>query len=180
MSALLLRPAGPDDMPALIDLFRRSVLLGAAEHYDVRQRQAWIAVAKDEEAFAVRLDDAATVMAERADTIIVGPSLAGVAERAGTPLGFASFGDERIDMLYVDPAHHRQGVARALIEAVELIALTSGIERLSVDASDAAEPFFAALGYLRLRRNRVERAGVVLANTTMEKRLEAQSHAGDA
>ena len=164
MSALLLRPAGLDDMPALIDLFRRSVLLGAAEHYDVRQRQAWIAVAKDEEAFAVRLDDAATVMAER----------------AGTPLGFASFGDERIDMLYVDPAHHRQGVARALIEAVELIALTSGIERLSVDASDAAEPFFAALGYLRLRRNRVERAGVVLANTTMEKRLEAQSHAGDA
>ncbi|MCB1507553.1 MAG: GNAT family N-acetyltransferase [Hyphomicrobiaceae bacterium] len=164
MSALLLRPAGPDDMPALIDLFRRSVLLGAAEHYDVRQRQAWIAVAKDEEAFTVRLDDAATVMAER----------------AGTPLGFASFGDERIDMLYVDPAHHRQGVARALIEAVELIALTSGIDRLSVDASDAAEPFFAALGYLRLRRNRVERAGVVLANTTMEKRLEAQSHAGDA
>ena len=44
--------------------------------------------------------------------------------------------------LYVHPAHHRRGVGRKLIEAVEVFAHANGVDALLVRAQRDAQPFF--------------------------------------
>jgi GNAT superfamily N-acetyltransferase len=52
--------------------------------------------------------------------------------------------------MMVDPACRRQGVARALLSAIEAVALTHQRCLLTLDTrtGDAAEPFYASAGYL--------------------------------
>ena len=77
------------------------------------------------------------------------------ARRAGRIAGFAimRYADEsaHLNLLAVDPAHRRRGVARGLLTWLEESALTAGtfIVGLELRASNAARArFYAALGYL--------------------------------
>ena len=65
----------------------------------------------------------------------------------GEVVGFASLKDgEEIDMLFVDPEFARQGVGRALIEALTKLAQARGAKRLTTEASDVAKPLFERAG----------------------------------
>lgn len=152
-----LRPMLPADAPALAEIFRASVEDLTAEDYDEDQRAAWAATAEDEAQFGRRL----------------GAMLTLVATLAGTPAGFASLkGDNRIDMLFVDPAAAGQGIGRLLADACEKLAKARGASVLAVDASDTARGFFERRGYAAQRRNSVPVNGEWLANTTLELKLE--------
>lgn len=48
--------------------------------------------------------------------VIVDEDQIWVYEHDGVPLGFFAIHGELIDRLYVDPAHHRQGIGQALLE----------------------------------------------------------------
>jgi ribosomal-protein-alanine N-acetyltransferase len=79
----------------------------------------------------------------------------GVSGRA--PIGFAimRYGDTsaHLNLLAVDPAHRRRGVARSLLRWLEETALTAGtfIIGLELRASNqSARSFYAALGYREL------------------------------
>ena len=74
-------------------------------------------------------------------------------------------------MLYCDPAFARQGVATALLEAVESNARSVGIDRQFTEASEAAKPVFRKAGFLILRRRELNVDGVSIHNWAMEKRL---------
>ena len=80
-------------------------------------------------------------------------------------------------MLYVHPGAARQGVASLLCEALEKLAGARGVQSLTVDASDNAQPFFAKRGYVAKQRNSVTVNGEWLANTTMQKTLGADAPA---
>jgi len=151
-----LRPYLPADAFALAELFRASVEELTGDDYGEAQQAAWIATADDEDAFGARLAQNLTL----------------VATLAGSPVGFASLkGTDHIDMLYVHAAAAGQGVATALIDALEKLSQARGAKRLAVDASDTARPFFERRGYDAQRRGALMLGGQWLGNTAMEKRL---------
>ncbi len=81
-----------------------------------------------------------------------------VAERDGEPLGTATFDTDdlpsRPDLtpwlasVLVTPAARRQGIATALVAAVERLAIAQGVRRLWLFTPDQA-PFYAARGWVR-------------------------------
>lgn len=153
---LAMRPFLAADAPLLAEIFRASVEELAAEDYSDAQIEAWVSVLDDEKAFSKRLSGQLTL----------------IATLDGTPVGFASLkGQDGIDMLYVHPAAAGQGAATMLIDALEKLAAARGAEKLKVDASDTAEPFFRKRAYVPMQRNTVLRGEEWLANTTMEKPL---------
>jgi putative acetyltransferase len=158
MSAVALRPYFPADARRCAEIFRLSIQELAAEDYDADQREAWASRADDKEAFSARLASALTLLA-----VI-----------DGRTAGFASLkGGEEIDMLFVDPEFARQGVGRALVDALTRLAGARGAKRLTTEASDVARPLFERQGFTAQKRNLVRKGDQWLANTTMTKPLDA-------
>ena len=105
------------------------------DDYSEAQQEAWAAAAEDEEAFGKKLAGQLTLIA----TI------------QNAPVGFASLkGPDHIDMLFVHPSVAGQGVGvDAGRRAGKAGGRARGAKRLTVDASDTAEPFFKKRGYRR-------------------------------
>jgi len=98
-----MRPMLSTDMPALADLFQQSIIVLCEEDYAEEQREAWAAQA-DAPAFAKMLNENLTLLALH----------------QGELAGFATLkGKDSVAMLYVHPHHARQGVATALVDALE-------------------------------------------------------------
>lgn len=152
-----LRPFLPADVPMLAAIFAASIGELTGDDYNEAQQEAWMAAAENEE-FGRRL---------AADLTLI-------ATLEGSPVGFASLrGKDHIRMLYVHPAVVGQGLATALVDALEKLAGSRGAEKLTVDASDTAQGFFAKRGYVAMQRNSVTINDEWLANTTMQKTLGA-------
>lgn len=152
-----LRPFLPADTVPLQDLYAASIEELTQDDYDEDQRLAWIARVADPVAFAKRLMDNLTLVVERDDEL----------------LGFASLkGSTEIDMLYVHPFAAGEGVATALLDALEKLAKARGTKTLTADVSDTAHDIFLARGYVPVRRNNIPIDDVWLASTTMTKALE--------
>src|SRR5215471_8736104 len=99
---LSLRPFLAADTGLVAEIFRASVDELTAEDYSDAQREAWIAVADEEEEFAERVTGQLTLL--------------GMME--GSPVGFASLkGGEEVEMRYVHPAAAGHGVGSLLSEA---------------------------------------------------------------
>lgn len=151
-----LRPFLPADTPVLAAIFAAAVQELTGDDYDETQQEAWASVADDEAEFGKKLAGGLTL----------------IATLKNAPVGFASLkGKDQIDMLYVHPAAAGQGVASALLDALEKLAGARGAANLTVDASDNAQEFFRKRGYVAQQRNSVTINGEWLANTTMQKAL---------
>jgi putative acetyltransferase len=160
MSAVALRPYLPADAKRCAEIFRLSIEELAADDYDEQQREAWASRADDEKAFGAKLAGELTLLA--------------VIDGAVT--GFASLkGVDEIDMLFIDPEFARQGVGRALVDALTKLAEARGAKRLTTEASDVARPLFERLGFTAQQRNLVRIGDQWLANTTMTKALAGES-----
>jgi putative acetyltransferase len=159
---LAMRPFLPADTPLVAAIFRASVEELTGEDYSAAQQQVWASIADDEEAFGIRLAKALTLL--------------GMLD--ASPVGFASLdGLERLDMLYVHPAAAGHGVGSMLIDALEKLAASRGGRRLTADVSDSAQEFFKRRGFVPQQRNSVPLGNEWLANTTMEKKLNAKERA---
>ena len=79
--------------------------------------------------------------------------------------------DGHIDCLYTHKDFQRRGVAGRLYRFAEEEAIRRGLQRLYVEASLMACPFFEKRGYTVRTRNQFVRRGVELVNFTMEKNL---------
>jgi putative acetyltransferase len=151
-----LRPFLPADTPVLAAIFAAAIGELTGDDYSSDQQEAWAAVADDEVAFGKKLAGELTL----------------IATLRNAPVGFASLkGKDHIDMLYVHPSAAGQGVASALLDALEKLAGGRGAKNMTVDASDNALDFFRKRGYVAKQRNTVTVNGEWLANTTMEKTL---------
>jgi putative acetyltransferase len=152
-----LRPYLPSDAPICAAIAEASVAELTSDDYTESQQQAWIAAFPDEDELARRLAAQLTLIATLGESSV----------------GFASLkGAEHIDMLYVHPQAVGQGVATALIDALEKLAGARGAKKLTADVSDTAQPFFSHRGYVAQQRNSIPRGDEWLANTTMTKALE--------
>ena len=152
-----LRPYQPHDLPAIVALFRASVIQLTAQHYDSAQRKAWAPAAADMPAWQTRLASLELLIAED------GQSIAGF-------IGFRL--DGYIDLLYCAPAYARQGVASALYAAAEQRLRAAGARELFTEASLVAQAFFAGQGFSVQQAQTVTRGTVILPRMLMRKTLE--------
>lgn len=151
-----LRPLLPADVAVLAAILVAAVEELTGDDYSASQQEAWAATADDEAEFGKRLASQLTL----------------VATLQNSPVGFASLkGADHIDMLYVHPGAAGQGTGSMLCDALEKLAGARGAKKLTVEASDNAEQFFAKRGYVANQRNTVNVNGEWLANTTMQKSL---------
>ena len=153
-----LRPYLPVDAPICAAIAEASIAELTGDDYTESQQEAWIASFPDEDELAQRLSKQLTLIATLGESSV----------------GFASLeGADHIDMLYVHPEAVGQGVASALIDALEKLATARGATKLTADVSDTAQPFFAHRGFVAQQRNSIPRGDEWLANTTMTKALES-------
>jgi putative acetyltransferase len=158
-----LRPFLATDTPVLAAIFVAAIEQLTGEDYSEAQQEAWASAADDEETFGKRLASELTL----------------IGTLQNSPVGFASLkGADHIDMLYVHPSAAGQGVATLLCDALEKLAGSRGAKKLTVDASDNAQEFFAKRGYVPMQRNAAPVNGEWLANTTMQKSLGAEKPSG--
>lgn len=149
MGKLTLRRYAPDDCPALAALFYDTVHTVNARDYTPVQCAAWA---------DGRVDLAAWDRSFQAH-------LTWIAELDGMLAGFGDIdGTGYLDRLYVRRDCQRRGVATALCDALE-----QGRTRCTTHASITARPFFEKRGYRVVRKQQVERRGVLLTNFVMEK-----------
>lgn len=151
------RSYAPGDAKPLGVVFHRSVHEGAASRYSPEERAAWSPEIPDTRSWDLRLRDAETV----------------VAEVSGKAVGFMSLNMARgyLDLAFVLPEVMGKGVAESLYAVLESRSRARGLTRLSTEASLLAEPFFLRRGWRLVRRQRIERLGVMLPNALMEKDL---------
>ncbi|GAB2458965.1 putative acetyltransferase [Conyzicola lurida] len=156
MTVLLLRPYLPGDAEATRRCFHRAVHGTAAADYDDGQLASWAPDEFDAAAWALRRENTATW----------------VAERDGRLVGFSDVDDSGyIDMMFVDPAAARTGVASALLEKVTEVARTNGATQLTVSASITARPLFERHGFTVVAEQLVELRGSALTNFRMTRDL---------
>ena len=146
------------DAKVLGEVFHKAIR-GATEAYGAEGVAAWSPAPPTGEAWAERLGAADTVLCEE----------------DGKVLGFMSLVPETglLDLAFVLPEVARSAVASGLYAVLEGRARARGQERLTTEASLLAEPFFSRLGWQVVKRQRVERRGVLLKNCVMEKRLSS-------
>lgn len=160
---IALRPYLASDAPILAAIYAAAIDELTAEDYTDEQRYAWIALAEDEQTFGQKLAASLTLVA--------------IVE--GEPVGFISLRDNlSIEHLYVSPNIIREGVATALCDALERLATARGAQKLTVDSSDTAEPFFKQRGYVLQSRNTRIVDEQWLAYMTMIKELAPAAASG--
>ena len=156
--APLIRAMRTDDIDAVMEVFRASVRLVARSDYTPEQVLAWSPDDVDAAAWARRYATREAWVAD-IDRILV---------------GFIELeSNGHLDMLYVHPAHQRQGVASALLRELEAAARNSGIVTLYNEASITARPFFESRGFTLIAPQTVALRGQEFVNFRMEKRLAA-------
>jgi len=144
------------NLDAVIGVFLRSVREVASRDYDAGQIAAWAQA--DRDVWSRRRLERPTWVALLDDVIA----------------GFIDLeGNGHIDMLFVDPANQRKGVASALLDTVENAARGQRLAVLDTDASITARPFFEKHGFQVVRSQDVALRGQRLTNFRMEKHLIA-------
>lgn len=150
-----LRPFLPADAPICAAICEASITQLTGDDYTEAQQEAWVA-ALDEDDLAGKLGRQLTLIATLRDA----------------PVGFASLKDgNHVDLLFVHPGAVGQGVASALLDALEKLAGARGASKLTAEVSDTAHRFFTRRGYVAQSRNTMPRGDEWLGNTTMQKTL---------
>jgi GNAT superfamily N-acetyltransferase len=152
-----IRPYRPEDAQPTLTVFLRAIRMTAAADYSPEQIAAWTGdVEKNVGAWAQRRGAAETW----------------IAEHDGTVVGFTDLDQTGyIDMMFVDPAAARTGVATSLLRHVRDLAQERNVSELTVNASATARPLFEGHGFAVRAAQDVERNGVVLRNYRMSAPL---------
>ncbi|MGV3491504.1 MAG: GNAT family N-acetyltransferase [Devosia sp.] len=150
MTNLTLRAATPADQPALLAIVWQTIL--ASE----RDRDILLA---NPEVVQLPLEQ-------------LTPATSAVAEIDGRPTGFAIVlprpdGDAELDGLFVDPAHQRHGIGRALIAEASRLTRAQGASTLHVIANADALAFYEAVGFVVTGTTDVQFGTAILMQTDL-------------
>lgn len=146
-----------DDAQALANIFYNTIHRVNCQDYSAEQIKAWAPESsRDPNTWRAKWEKLSPL----------------VAEKEGVIVGFAEFeANGHIDCFYVHHEYIGKGVGSALIDEIERIACEKVIDRIYVEVSITAKPFFEAKGYEVVRSQRVTIRGIELKNFKMEKRF---------
>lgn len=154
----IVRKFRADDTPRLIALFRNTIQQVNRRDYTAEQIAAWAREDIDAEAWAEEFSTRITLVIEECRTSRI--------------LGFTDLeSNGHIDRFFVHHERQREGLGSLLLNAIELEAGAIGLDKLFLEASITAKPFFARKGFMLVNENTVVRRGVEFLNYSMEKRL---------
>jgi GNAT superfamily N-acetyltransferase len=163
MSEVSFRRASPDDAAEILDIKREAI--EDLEHWQYSTEQVEVWKPKDDYVgtFEQAIDD---------DQFVVH-----VAEVDGDIAGYGALNvpGERIDAIYVRPAHHGKGIATALVKHLELSAEFQGISELDIVAAQNAVPFYESVGYWQLDDEVATIEDVDLDFVRMRRRLDTDT-----
>ncbi len=143
----------------LRNLYRDAVVAAGPRFYTPEQVEVWAASAADVERWDAWMRDGLTWVAVEPHD----PARA---------IGVASlYPQDHVHLLYVDPAFHRRGIARALLEQVEAEAREAQISALTTDASLISHPVFLDSGYEVVAWEEHAHRGEVFRRARMKKVL---------
>jgi GNAT superfamily N-acetyltransferase len=130
---ITIRPARPDDQPALLHIMWQTILDTESD------RELLLA---NPEVVQVPVEH-------------LTPATACVAEISGTVAGFAIVlprpgGDAELDGMFVDPPLQRRGIGRALVAEVRRLATIMGATHLDVVAGEDALAFYRSVGFVEV------------------------------
>ncbi|HEY9643527.1 MAG TPA: GNAT family N-acetyltransferase [Coleofasciculaceae cyanobacterium] len=95
-----------------------------------------------------------------------------VADEAGLILGFGELeANGHIDCFYCHKRYQSRGVGSQIYQAIEKQAIALQLNRLFVEASITAKPFFQKMGFSIVKEQEVVARGAVFINYAMEKIL---------
>ncbi len=151
-----IRTYSADRSDEIADLFHASVHAIEPAVYTPEEKAAWAPTPIDYGRWRVRLDEKRPFLA------IIDDRVAGFIELEA---------DGHIDCAYTHPDFQRRGVASALYAHLLKEAEARKLERLYVEASHVAKPFFEHRGFSVVKANHVDRNGVAMVNFTMETYL---------
>lgn len=147
------------DIAEVAGLFRETVRHINSNDYNPDQIETWASAVNDEEKFKERLLTSTTLVARIDDKIV----------------GFINLLDNgHLDSLYVHKDFQRQGIASALLHAIEIMAKQSSHNLISTDASITALQFFKQMGFVLVKEQDVNFNGETYRNFMMEKNLQGE------
>ena len=153
---MILRAYDESDAEATLRVFLRAVRVTASKDYSPEQIAAWGSDDISLDVWAVKRLQTDTVVAVEGDEV----------------LGFSDVDDRGyVDMMFVDPAVTRRGVASALLDHVTRMAREHGAVELTTYASLTARPFFEKHGFVVVEERQPVLRGVSLTNFSMRKPL---------
>ncbi|MGR2751890.1 GNAT family N-acetyltransferase [Agromyces arachidis] len=161
---LRLRPYAPGDAAPTLAVFQRAVQTTAARDHTPAQLAAWAPADLDLDEWDARRGARQTV----------------VAIDDGRIVGFTDVDDSGyVDMMYVDPAAIRRGVASALLAWAIDQAVAAGADAVRTHASITARPFFETHGFSVDEVRHPVRNGVEFENYAMSRRLDLDARGPD-
>ncbi|QDU61561.1 putative N-acetyltransferase YafP [Planctomycetes bacterium Pan216] len=153
---MIIRLVEDADVEQICEIFHTTIHTVNASDYTEEQRLAWSPHLPPADRWRERLSARTTF----------------VADDEGVIAGFGELKpDGYIDCFYCRNTYQRRGVGSQILAALEQAARDAGLQRLLVDVSITARPFFAAKGYRVLRQQEVIIREVALTNFVMEKQL---------
>lgn len=156
---VVVRQFAPADAVALADVMWRSVREAARRDYSAEQVRAWLPQPPSVDTVLARTGDGRRTLVACADDRVV---------------GYVDLEDDgHIDHMYCAPEAVGRRVASRLYDEVEQLALVHGIQRLYVEASEAARRVFERKGFLVDERREWELRGVMIHNYAMSKALRS-------
>lgn len=152
-----LRRAVAGDIPALMELFRGTVLTINRRDYTQPQTLDWASCGQDRAKWERMIAENYFLVAT---------------DRSGQLVGYASLtGEGYLHSLFVHKDYQGKGIAAMLLLVTEGYAYGKGIRRILSDVSITARPFFAGHGYTVVRQQCKKADKMYLTNLRMEKSL---------
>ncbi len=148
---MIIREYQPSDCKKIAKLFYNTVHTVNAKDYTKKQLDAWTSGNVDLRNWNESLSEHFTL----------------VAVNNGVITGFGDIDSSGyLDRLYVHKDYQRQGIATAICNKLERAFY---VNRITVQASITAKPFFIHRGYEIIKEQQVVREGITLKNYVMQK-----------
>ncbi|MCH2451445.1 MAG: GNAT family N-acetyltransferase [Gracilimonas sp.] len=151
-----IREAKQNELDEILNLFTETISEVNNQDYSLSQIEAWSSGARDKERWLSKIDEQYFL----------------VTEEEGTITGFASITNKGyLDIMFVHKNHQRKGIAKTLITALIDYAKQNQLEEITTEGSVTARPFFEKYGFKVIKKQKVNRKGIEIANYKMKKRL---------
>jgi putative acetyltransferase len=151
-----IREAKQNELDEILNLFTETISEVNNQDYSLSQIEAWSSGARDKERWLSKIDEQYFL----------------VTEEEGTITGFASITNKGyLDTMFVHKNHQRKGIAKTLITALIDYAKQNQLEEITTEGSVTARPFFEKYGFKVIKKQKVNRKGIEIANYKMKKRL---------
>ncbi|MEH7441202.1 GNAT family N-acetyltransferase [Bacillus sp. JJ1122] len=142
------------DAPAILKLFRETILSVNHGDYTQEQCEIWANSFSSIESLDSRLRNSFAVTAE-VDWVVA---------------GFGNLNSQReIDLLYTHKNYQARGIGSAILRKLESVACLKGYEELTTEASITALDFFLSKGYVEVKMQNKRVGGIEFINFIMKK-----------